>query len=79
MLWHVPARLHDYYLRKYRFICVYVSDLQPEGASDRVIDLLIGADYYAKILTGRIEHLSNGLVAMKTCWGWTLSDMLNEA
>lgn len=53
---------------------IYINDL-----SDKVheIELLIGADYYGQLLTGRIEYLENGLVAMETMYGWTLSGSIN--
>uniref|UniRef100_A0A8D8SJN2 Integrase catalytic domain-containing protein n=1 Tax=Cacopsylla melanoneura TaxID=428564 RepID=A0A8D8SJN2_9HEMI len=37
------------------------------------IEILIGVDVAARLYTGRIQDLSNGLVAMETELGWTLS------
>ncbi|GFT93786.1 uncharacterized protein NPIL_281331 [Nephila pilipes] len=34
------------------------------------INLLIGADYAGKLLTGNVKHLSGGLVAVHTLLGW---------
>ncbi|KAJ8980431.1 hypothetical protein NQ317_018823 [Molorchus minor] len=36
------------------------------------ISLLLGADIYGKLLTGKIESLKNDLVAIETYLGWTL-------
>lgn len=42
------------------------------GDADESIQVLIGADIIGKLLTGRREVLSSGLVAMETLFGWTL-------
>lgn len=55
---------------------IFISDL---GEDETKIELLIGADYYAKWLTGKRECLKNGLVALETCFGWTLSGRLERA
>jgi len=54
---------------------IFVNDL---GDDEGEIELLIGSDYYAKWLTGRKQSLRNGLVALETCFGWTLSGSLEE-
>ncbi|GFY10938.1 DUF1758 domain-containing protein [Trichonephila clavipes] len=36
------------------------------------IHLLIGVDYAGKLLTGKMKHLSGGLVAVHTLLGWTV-------
>ncbi|GFV20164.1 integrase catalytic domain-containing protein [Trichonephila clavipes] len=38
------------------------------------IHLLIGADYAGKLLTGKMKHLSGGLVAEHTLLGWTVME-----
>ncbi|GFS91863.1 integrase catalytic domain-containing protein [Nephila pilipes] len=38
------------------------------------INLLIGADYSGKLLTGNVKHLSGSLVAIHTLLGWTVMD-----
>jgi len=55
---------------------IFVEDL---GSDQAEIELLIGSDYYAQWLTGRRHCLKNGLVALETCFGWTLSGKLGEA
>ena len=52
---------------------IFVDDL---GSDQEEIELLIGSDYYAQWLTGRRHCLENGLVALETCFGWTLSGKL---
>ncbi|GFQ90756.1 integrase catalytic domain-containing protein, partial [Trichonephila clavata] len=36
------------------------------------IKILIGADYYYDVVTGKIKHLSKKLVAVETIFGWCL-------
>ena len=52
---------------------IYVNDM---GDEIDEIEILIGSNYYASLLTGRKYKLSNGLVALETCLGWTLSGEL---
>jgi hypothetical protein len=40
---------------------------------DNPIDVLIGADVYGKLLTGRREILQCGLVAIETYLGWIVT------
>ncbi|XP_049926226.1 uncharacterized protein LOC126406100 isoform X1 [Epinephelus moara] len=44
------------------------------GRSDEELELsvLIGADYYWKMVSGRVERLSESLVAIETIFGWTV-------
>jgi len=49
---------------------ILFTDLDPSQPSG--IDILIGADYYGRILSGRFIPLENGLTAMETVLGWTL-------
>ena len=45
----------------------------PRIISSRPIDILIGMDYYYKIVIGSIERFSTGFVALETLFGWILS------
>ena len=40
--------------------------------------MLIGADVYGKLLSGKIRSLSRGLVAIETRLGWTLMGKTNK-
>lgn len=44
------------------------------GSTDQDLELsvLIGADYYWKMVSGRVERLSGPLVAIETIFGWTV-------
>ena len=42
-------------------------DLYRPGNDHALIEVLIGSDYFARMKTGKIKHISNGLVAMETC------------
>ncbi|CAG7822716.1 unnamed protein product, partial [Allacma fusca] len=48
---------------------IWISDV---GADVCRIDMLIGADFAGKLLTGQVRHLKSGLVAVETKLGWTL-------
>jgi len=51
-------------------VCVF-------GEATNEIEVLIGSDCYATWLTGRKHCLDDGLVALETCFGWTISGKLN--
>ncbi|GFY41999.1 integrase catalytic domain-containing protein [Trichonephila inaurata madagascariensis] len=42
------------------------------------ITILIGADYYYDVVTGKIKHLSKKLVAVETIFGWCLQGRNGE-
>ncbi|GFS35892.1 integrase catalytic domain-containing protein [Trichonephila inaurata madagascariensis] len=42
------------------------------------ITILIGADYYYDVVTGKIKHLSKKLVAFETIFGWCLQGRNSE-
>ncbi|KAL5472994.1 hypothetical protein EMCRGX_G027441 [Ephydatia muelleri] len=48
-----------------------LADADPSERSE--IDVLIGADYYWKVATGRIKHGRVGPTAVETRFGWVLS------
>ncbi|GFQ95909.1 integrase catalytic domain-containing protein [Trichonephila clavata] len=74
----VPKIKNAYCSKKLREKKIFLSDvsfksekcLYEESVND--IHLLLGADVAGKILTGKIEHLSCGLVAMQYILGWTV-------
>ncbi|XP_035230907.1 uncharacterized protein LOC118202813 [Stegodyphus dumicola] len=52
---------------------IQLSDEWGPGNKPPKISLLIGADFYWKIVTGKVRRLSNSLVAVETKLGWTIS------
>ncbi|UYV74745.1 hypothetical protein LAZ67_12000769 [Cordylochernes scorpioides] len=54
---------------------IKVTDL---GNDNPPIELLIGADIYGKLMTGKTLQLDCGLIAMLTHFGWTLLGSLKE-
>lgn len=46
--------------------------LPPAQLEQNGIGILIGADYYWSLVTGEVQKLQGGLVAIKTHFGWTL-------
>ncbi|XP_011860126.1 PREDICTED: uncharacterized protein LOC105557489, partial [Vollenhovia emeryi] len=54
---------------------IHVNDI---GEGSPEIEVLIGADHYASMLTGRKENLRCGLVALETVFGWTLTGKVKE-
>ena len=47
-------------------------------ATNDDIDILIGADLYWKLVTGKTHLLPGGPMAVETIFGWVLSGELNE-
>lgn len=62
----IPKKVLCKELKKNR---LWLSDIGP-GNSE--IEVLIGSDFYGKILTGRVKQLGNGLTAIQTKIGWTV-------
>ncbi|XP_074028329.1 uncharacterized protein [Leptinotarsa decemlineata] len=50
---------------------IILSDTRNFDVSNE-IQLLLGADVFGKLLTGKIENLMNGYVALETYLGWTI-------
>lgn len=42
------------------------------GQGNTKIEVLIGRDFYGRLLTGRIKQFDNGLTAIETKLGWTI-------
>ncbi|GFR23400.1 integrase catalytic domain-containing protein [Trichonephila clavata] len=80
----VPKIKNAYCLKELREKKIFLSDvsfksekcLYEESVND--IHLLLGADVAGKILTGKIEHLSCGLVAMQYILGWTVMGKISN-
>ncbi|XP_029661935.1 uncharacterized protein LOC115234759 [Formica exsecta] len=54
---------------------VFVNDV---GEGSPEIEVLIGADNFASLLTGRRKSLRCGLIALETAYGWTLMGELRK-
>jgi len=54
---------------------IFLNDL---GEDQGEIKLLVGSDYYPQWITGRKHCLQNGLIALETSFGWTVSGRLNK-
>ncbi|XP_024868362.1 uncharacterized protein LOC112452400 [Temnothorax curvispinosus] len=54
---------------------IFVNDI---GEGSPEIEVLIGADNFASLLTGRKVNLRCGLIALETAYGWTLTEKLEE-
>jgi len=48
---------------------IWLSDLGRPGSD---IEVLVGANTYAEILTGKIQRLDNSFLAIETSLGWTI-------
>ena len=72
---HIPRMCKGPWMHELRQRKIYVADL---GGNSSEVELLIGADCYGHIATGRINQLSNGLTAIETRLGWTLSGRCDE-
>lgn len=49
-----------------------LADFQLDGAEDPEVVLLIGADFYWKVMTGKVERLTESLVGLESTFGWTV-------
>lgn len=52
---------------------IFVSDLEDYPDQTAEIDIVIGSDYWGKLMTGNKHSLTCGLNAHKSIFGWTLS------
>jgi Putative peptidase (DUF1758) len=66
----IPRMKPGPWIRELKKNKIWVPDVG-QGTPD--IELLIGSDYYGRILTGKKHELENGLVALDTKFGWTVS------
>lgn len=48
------------------------ADVNLDGIADAELSVLIGADYYWKTVSGRIERLTDTLVALESVFGWSV-------
>jgi len=61
-----------------------VADVSTGDKDELELSVLIGADYYWKVVTGKTERLSDALVAIETIFGWAVQgpvvmSSMNEA
>lgn len=49
-----------------------LADVFSEDTNDSELSVLIGADYYWQIVSGRVERLTESLVALESIFGWTV-------
>lgn len=54
---------------------VFLNDL---GEGTPEIEILIGADYFGSLLTGKVKQMPCGLVAVETHFGWTVMGCLSR-
>ncbi|GFY24355.1 uncharacterized protein TNCV_1014041 [Trichonephila clavipes] len=47
--------------------------------NDKEISILIGADYYDQVVTGRITRLNKNLVTVETLFGWSLQGQSTDS
>ncbi|GFY23977.1 uncharacterized protein TNCV_4896581 [Trichonephila clavipes] len=47
--------------------------------NDKEISILIGADYYYQVVTGRITRLNKNLVTVETIFGWSLQGQSTDS
>ena len=71
----IPQMKRGVWMQELKQKSIYVADL---GDDSDEVELLIGADYYGHITTGRIHQLSMGLTAIETRLGWTISGRCDQ-
>lgn len=47
-------------------------------ADDLEVDVLIGCDYYWRIMTGNLIRAAGGLTALETLFGWVISELITN-
>ncbi|GFS80676.1 reverse transcriptase domain-containing protein [Trichonephila clavipes] len=64
--------------KKFRYLKnVQLAD--PYEFNDKEISILIGADYYYQVVTGRITRLNKNLVTVETLFGWSLQGQSTDS
>ncbi|GFT62589.1 DUF1758 domain-containing protein [Trichonephila clavipes] len=64
--------------KKFRYLKnVQLAD--PYEFNDKEISILIGADYYYQLVTGRITRLNKNLVTVGTLFGWSLQGQSTDS
>ncbi|KAL1447857.1 hypothetical protein WDU94_012336 [Cyamophila willieti] len=69
----IPSLPPGPWLSELKQLSIELSDAQHPRTT---IDILIGADFAAKLWTGKRQELLSGLIAMETSLGWTLTGKL---
>lgn len=49
-----------------------LAGFQLDGAEDPELLVLIGADFYCRVMTGKVERLTESLVGLESTFGWTV-------
>ncbi|XP_026063123.1 uncharacterized protein LOC113046525 [Carassius auratus] len=49
-----------------------LADHTDDGTYDTELSMLIGADYYWRIVSGRVERITDALVAIESIFGWSV-------
>ncbi|XP_054628394.1 uncharacterized protein LOC129179316 [Dunckerocampus dactyliophorus] len=55
------------------------ADVSSSSDEELELSVLIGADYYWKVVSGKVERLSESLVAIETMFGWTVQGPVSMA
>lgn len=51
---------------------LHLADFPLEGADDLELSVLIGADYYWRVVSDKVQRITESLVAIESCFGWAL-------
>ena len=49
-----------------------LADFPLDGADDPELSMLIGADYYWQVVSGKVQRITESLVAVESSFGWVL-------
>lgn len=56
-----------------------LADFTLEGADDPELSVLIGADYYWRVVSGKVQRVTESLVAIESSFGWALQGPVTTA
>ncbi|KAK3522808.1 hypothetical protein QTP86_001571 [Hemibagrus guttatus] len=68
----------DHIQRLIREKGLQLADFPLEGADPELL-VLIGADFYWKVVSGKIERLTDSLVALDGAFGWTIQGIVSNS
>lgn len=56
-----------------------LADFPLEGNNDPELSLLIGADFYWQVVSGKVERITDSLVAIESSFGWTVQGPVSSS
>lgn len=74
----IPRVKPGEWLQKLEQEGIHLADISDDRMETASVDLLIGSDYWASVISSAPKLLNNGLAVVNTKLGWTISGQMNE-